>query len=125
MIEKYSYEQFERDVEQIVQWINKNNLKFTGIYGVPRGGLILAVILSHKLKIPLLTYRLEITNRTLIVDDISDTGETLKDTLLGLRVKPKVVTLFIHTNTKVLPDYFLREKKEDWVHFWWEHEETN
>ena len=46
----------------------------SGIYGIPRGGLCLAVALSHKLNIELLK---EPRNNILIVDDIYDSGETL------------------------------------------------
>ena len=45
------------------------------IYGIPRGGLIPAVLLSHKLGIPVTQ---EVKNYSLIVDDISDSGNTLK-----------------------------------------------
>lgn len=47
----------------------------TGIYGVPRGGLPLAVALSHRLQLPL---RNAITPSTLVVDDIWDSGRTLR-----------------------------------------------
>lgn len=46
-----------------------------GVYGVPRGGLPLAVALSHDLEIPLLTRpRLG----CVVVDDIYDSGQTLQ-----------------------------------------------
>ena len=44
------------------------------IYGIPRGGLIPAVILSHKLGLPLVDI---IGRNTLVVDDMSDSGVTL------------------------------------------------
>jgi hypothetical protein len=49
--------------------------KYDGIYGLPRGGLIPAVIISHKTKIP---YTNNITSKTLVIDDIIDSGNTLK-----------------------------------------------
>ena len=51
------------------------NKKFDGVYGFPRGGLCLAVALSHSLELPLLD---EPKNNSLIVDDIYDTGYTLE-----------------------------------------------
>ena len=49
MISYFTWREFDQSVEQIA---NKCRLKdFSGIYGVPRGGLCLAVALSHKLKI--------------------------------------------------------------------------
>ena len=46
-----------------------------GVYGFPRGGLCLAVALSHSLELPLLD---EPKNNSLIVDDIYDSGYTLE-----------------------------------------------
>ena len=52
MIKYFSWEEFDKSVEQIA---NKCKfLNFSGVYGVPRGGLCLAVALSHKLKINLI-----------------------------------------------------------------------
>lgn len=47
----------------------------SGIYGVPRGGLVLAVALSHFINLPLLTTAPD--PKALIVDDIADSGKTL------------------------------------------------
>ena len=44
------------------------------IYGIPRGGLIPAVMLSHKLGLPMVDI---IGRNTLVVDDMSDSGVTL------------------------------------------------
>ena len=51
------------------------NKKFDGVYGFPRGGLCLAVALSHSLGLHLLD---KPKNNSLIVDDIYDTGYTLE-----------------------------------------------
>ena len=65
MISYFSWSEFDKSVEQIA---NKCEfLEFSGIYGVPRGGLCLAVALSHKLKINLLSKPIK---NSLIVDDI-------------------------------------------------------
>ena len=44
------------------------------IYGIPRGGLIPAVMLSHKTGLPYVNF---IGKNTLVVDDMSDSGVTL------------------------------------------------
>ena len=46
-----------------------------GLYGEPRGGLTLAVALSHRLRLPLLS---EPEERMIWVDDIVDSGETVE-----------------------------------------------
>tara|TARA_Y100000114_G_scaffold155086_1_gene178468 strand:+ start:1527 stop:1937 length:411 start_codon:yes stop_codon:yes gene_type:complete len=45
------------------------------IYGVPRGGLIPAVMLSHKLNLPMVE---TIGKNTLVVDDMTDSGITME-----------------------------------------------
>lgn len=52
-------------------WANKD---LKGVYGVPRGGLCPAVMLSHHMKLPLLN---EAEDGCLIVDDCYETGKTL------------------------------------------------
>ena len=65
------------DFQECVHFISKkcDNKYFEGVYGFPRGGLCLAVALSHSLRLPLL---IEPKNNSLIVDDIYDTGNTLE-----------------------------------------------
>ena len=72
MINHFTWDEFDKSVEYIT---NKCKfLELSGIYGVPRGGLCLAVALSHKLKIKLIS---EPTKNSLIVDDVYETGTTL------------------------------------------------
>jgi len=53
MINYFTWREFDKSVEHIA---NKCKLSdFSGIYGVPRGGLCLAVALSHKFKIELIS----------------------------------------------------------------------
>ena len=72
MISYYSWKDFDKNVEYIANQCRF--LEFSGIYGIPRGGLCLAVALSHKLKIKLIS---EPIKNSLIVDDIYETGITL------------------------------------------------
>ena len=48
MVSYFTWEEFDKSVEYIANQCKF--LEFSGIYGVPRGGLCLAVALSHKLK---------------------------------------------------------------------------
>ena len=72
MISYFTWSEFDNAVEHIAN--ECKFLKFSGIYGVPRGGLCLAVALSHKLKINLIS---EPKVNSLIVDDVYETGITL------------------------------------------------
>lgn len=49
---KYNWKDFDNMIDKIVQYIKKNKLKFDLVIGIPRGGSILSVCLSHKLLIP-------------------------------------------------------------------------
>lgn len=86
------------------------------IYAIPRGGLILGVMLSHKLNIPL---TLDPDFNTLIVDDIADTGKTLCK-FLNENKWGEVATLFYHKQTKFMPEFVVYEKKKQWLVFPWE-----
>ena len=89
-------------------------LEFSGIYGVPRGGLCLAVALSHKLKINLIS---EPRKNSLIVDDVYETGITLNT------FKNIEGAMFFVLFSKVKPTWwntvFISEKSE-WIVFPWE-----
>ena len=72
MFKNFTWREFDESVEYIS---NKcRYLEFSGVYGIPRGGLCLAVALSHKLKLNLLSEPME---NALIVDDVYETGFTL------------------------------------------------
>jgi hypoxanthine phosphoribosyltransferase len=111
-----------QDIDYIVgeleRQIRREGLIFDGIYGIPRGGLILAVMLSHRLKLTLLD---KCDENCLLVDDISDKGDTLQK-YKGKRIACMYSSLW----TKVLPDYFARMKwsKDTWLVFPYEVEEN-
>ena len=74
MARYFTWQEFDKSVEHIA-----NQCKYwelSGIYGVPRGGLCLAVALSHKLNIKLIEQPIK---NSLIVDDIFETGITLNN----------------------------------------------
>jgi xanthine phosphoribosyltransferase len=64
---------FDQAVERIAVLLNDR--RFTGIHGIPRGGLVLAVALSHRLELPLLP---DPQPGCLVVDDVFETGRTLE-----------------------------------------------
>lgn len=95
--------------------------KLTGVCGLPRGGLIFAVVLSNRLNIPMLYAPVK---GCLIVDDICDSGESLlhyyKNTS-GKKLDYEIVTMFYKENKLgVKPDYWFMEKGDDWIVFPWE-----
>ena len=112
MISYFTWNEFDQSVEHIA---NKCKfLEFSGIYGVPRGGLCLAVALSHKLKINLITEPLK---NSLIVDDVYETGITLN------KFKDIEGAMFFVLFSKIKPIWWntvFITKKSEWITFPWE-----
>ena len=112
MISYFTWSEFDKCVEEIA---NKCKFKeFSGIYGVPRGGLCLAVALSHKLKIELIS---EPQKNSLIVDDVYETGLTLTT------FKDIEGAMFFVLFSKIKPTWWntvFISKKSQWIVFPWE-----
>ena len=68
-----TWQDFELAVEAIVERCQSQ--RFCGVHGIPRGGLVLAVTLSHRLELPLLN---SAQPGCLLVDDVYETGLTLE-----------------------------------------------
>lgn len=100
----YSYEQMVEDLRRVVNMVKKTNWKPDLIVGLTRGGLIPAVMLSHKYDVPLVPINLSLRDfksdynsvlvdlnqatpryfngkykNILVVDDILDSGDTLDE----------------------------------------------
>ena len=71
-----TWEEFDHAILKIADYYS--GVELNGVYGVYRGGLPLAVALSHKLKIPMLK---EPQANALWVDEIVETGKTLREYL--------------------------------------------
>jgi hypoxanthine phosphoribosyltransferase len=111
----YTWEELISDVDKIEKEVRFLKFDFKNIYGVPRGGLIPAVILSHRLDLPMIYSAAKISDDTLIVDDISDTGETLKKIVKKNSI---VATLWTTPLAKIEPNIYCKVKKpEEWIVF--------
>lgn len=113
--EYLTWEEFDQMAIQIANEIKRKDIQFSNIYGIPRGGIILAIRLSHLLKKDLILERNDTSKVSLIVDDISDTGRTLESFKDN-----KKVTLYYKVGSIVIPDIWIKEKKVDWIVFPWE-----
>ena len=111
---------FEFAIDELVKDYKRNDYKCDYIYGPARGGLPIAVTLSHRLGIPVIldhNYVSRGDKKVLVVDDIADTGKTLSE-LTG----PNVITytIYYHKQSIVTPNAWVFEKKDEWVVFPWE-----
>ncbi len=109
-----SWDDINKYLDGVVEDVKKRGLKPSGVYGVPRGGLIFATMLSYKMDIPLL---LNAAKDCIIIDDIADSGRTLmhftkNDTQFH---KFYITTMYYHERSMVKPDYFMFEKKDNWI----------
>ena len=112
MTRYFTWSEFDKSVDYIAN--RCKFCKFSGIYGVPRGGLCLAVSLSHKLGIQLIEKPFK---NSLIVDDVFETGITLS------KYKHIEGANFFVLFSKKKPIWWnavtLSDKKE-WIVFPWE-----
>lgn len=100
----------------------KQNIKPTGVYGIPRGGLIFAVMLSHEMHIPML---LAPTEGCVVIDDIADSGRTLMHFTENDTNEKKyfITTMYYHKRSAVIPDFYFLEKGNDWIVYPYEMED--
>ena len=70
----YKWTELSADIMDIVKAINRRKA-VNSVYGVPRGGIPIAVAFSYTTGLPLMTAE-GITEKTLILDDIIDSGTT-------------------------------------------------
>lgn len=108
----FNWNRFDSAVKKAVSLYKDK--KFVGVYGIPRGGLCLAVTLSHYLNIPLLDLP---QDNCLIVDDIYDSGKTLEK---YKNYKNSSYFVLISKKTPSWFDCFLKIETEDWIIFSWE-----
>jgi len=139
----YSYSEFIVDISNLSNQIKE--YKPDAILAVARGGLTIGHFLAQALNIRrVLTLNsihydndkkldsLEIFNipslssykKVVIVDDIIDSGETLKEILLLLQNRYhncefKIATIFYKSTAVIKADYSVKEAF-DWIDFFWE-----
>lgn len=124
-IRRIQWEEVDRGVDFLVEQLKDNLSEVKNIYGLPRGGLIPAVMLSHRLDLPLIIDRRSVSKRTLVVDEIIDSGETMLQ--LSKRKKAKLcVGLYVRQGSKFTPDYAAFQiTNSDWLEFPWEVKKSN
>lgn len=116
-----SWEQIHRFIDDLTKELENKNIKPTGVYGLPRGGLIFATLLSYKMNIPLL---LNAADGCVVIDDIADSGRTLlhyteNDTQFN---NYYIATMYYHERSLVKPDFYTHLKHEDWIVFPYEYD---
>ena len=124
------WDQIDKLISRLSYRIKVSDDKFENIYGLQRGGLIPAVMLSHKLEMPMT--KGDIGPNTLIVDDICDSGETLDklvnkyQTLYSYPFNLKTAVLHYKPHTSCFKPTLYAEKWENsnWIEYPWEREDS-
>jgi hypoxanthine phosphoribosyltransferase len=111
-----SWDDINELVEELCTKIAKSDKEIKSVTGIKRGGLIPAVMISHKLDIP---YISRINKDTLVVDDICDTGETLKNSVAGY-----TATLHHKPTAEFIPDFYAKEVGPEWIVYPWERKDS-
>mgnify|MGYP001364187157 FL=1 len=123
-----SWNDIEALVENLAEQINKLDKKPFYIYGIPRGGAIPGVLLSHKLGIKYQQINSTQISKTadlshiLVVDDICDSGETIKKIKENFP-KCQTATLYYKESAIDKPDIYGEIVEEEWLVFPWENNE--
>ena len=86
------------------------------VMGLPRGGMIPAVLISHELGLPYVQHP---GKNTLVVDDINDTGHTLSKA-------PGAYWAVLHNKptSKFKDCIYAKEVGDQWIVYPWEREDS-
>lgn len=123
------WDDVEMMVTSLAHKIQASGRHFSCVAGVTRGGLIPAVMLSHKLKLPMIPITtveaVENDKQTIIVDEIYDTGYTIEKLKL-CNPRAAYAVLFHNTGLPELDFYCDKRNLLDWIVFpWEEHDEPS
>ena len=110
------------DINQLVNTLCKKIIieqpNIDSVFGLKRGGLIPTVMVSHKLGLPWSDVMLP---NTLVIDDICDTGITLKNTV---GVYTAVLHYKPHTSCCTPNIYAHEHTGDEWIIYPWEKKDS-
>jgi len=115
-----SWSEFDSSLKLFAERIKQfKEVTVSNIYGIPRGGLMVAICLSHLLSLPIVYFSL--TKDTLIIDDVIDTGRTLE---ARYSEGYKVASLYWCKESSFKPHIYVNQKlKNQWIVLPWEYED--
>ena len=139
----YNFEEFREDIKLLSKQIKEYNPDC--LVPIARGGLTIGHFLAESLEIRDVVVintksydkdkkldKVEVFNipnlsgfkKIVIVDDISDSGDTLEEVIKVIKtiypdIEIKIATIFYKPTSKVIPDFKLKVAK-DWIIFFWE-----
>jgi hypothetical protein len=147
--EELSYERFGRAARELAQHVDDDGYEPDWIVGIARGGLLIAGAIGYALSIkniatinvefytdveerldmpvllPPVLNLLDLTDtKVLVVDDVADTGETLKmvlDLLATSVAEVRSLVIYEKSRSMVKAD-FVWKRTDQWINFPWSSE---
>jgi len=114
-----TWEEFDSSVKLLAERIKQSKVNVRNICGIPRGGSIVEICLSHLLSLPVTEF-LDREN-TLIVDDVIDTGRTLENDYHDGYV---IASLYWCKESSFKPYIYVNQKlKNQWIVLPWEYKD--
>ena len=118
-----TWEEIDELVDLLAKQITNSTHQIDYIFGLQRGGLIPAVMLSHKLSIPMTQDPTR--QNILVVDDICDSGETFKEFFLEYPHSIFACLHFKPHTSSFNPDFSANKFISDaWICYPWEREDS-
>lgn len=115
-----TWDEIEAACKDIAEFALLNGIQC--ITGLPRGGLVPAVLVSHLTTISYIHYpnrSFELYKNFLLIDDISDKGNTLNN--LPKLHNLKTATIHYKLSSKFKPDFYHKVVDENvWIVYPWE-----
>ena len=142
-ITKYTWDQFDKDIANLVRRIDYAKFKPKTIIGVAKGGLPAGVKLANILGVPLMvisaasyqgqeqgalafntSFVRPLESPVLIIDEIVDSGKTMSaiaNYISSLGIVVKTAALFYKERSIFRPDWFMSKASDDqWIQYPWE-----
>jgi len=119
-----SWEKVLESVNFLARKLEHDKIEIDSVYGIPRGGVILATMISHRMNISLRLFKCNIRKTTLLVDDIEDSGKTLSE----VRKKYPDNYIYVLSSKKYSDEYayanhsYYFYEKNQYVVFPWEYD---
>lgn len=136
-----SWTEFHQDVKNLCKKIKQTGKEYNKIVAISRGGFIPAGVISYELDIRntsvvnIISYngstqtKLEkiddiesvgvVDEKTLIIDDLSDTGQTIQ-VMRQTFPKGTYVTIYAKEKGKSFPDIYEKAMPDNWLVFPWD-----
>lgn len=131
-------EQVDQMIVQLAEQVRASEQHFDRIVGIERGGLYISLTLSKMLDLshesiyiscykdmvkrakPIIYGTLPIGGWSLLVDDIVDSGETVR--MYNQHCGPQFKVAALHWNPKssIKPDFYAAKKLNEWLTYPWE-----